>query len=87
MSIQGKSKFFASAFVNFVQNRQLRVLFGKPPACVEKRLPACAAEQTKSAPNGRLRLSKKPVGPRVEKILKNRPLFFSSRKVFCTLKK
>ncbi len=70
MSIQGKSKFFASAFVNFVQNRQLRVLFGKPPARVEKRLPACAAEQTKSAPNGRLRLSKKPVGPRVEKILK-----------------
>lgn len=47
MSIQGKSKFFASAFVNFVQNRQLRVLFGKPPARVEKRLPACAAEQTK----------------------------------------
>lgn len=53
MSIQGKSKFFASAFVNFVQNRQLRVLFGKPPARVEKRLPACAAEQIKSALNGR----------------------------------
>ena len=34
-----------------------------------------------------LRLSKKPVGPRVEKILKNRPLLFSSRKVSCTLKK
>lgn len=65
MSIQGKSKFFASAFVNFVQNRQLRVLFGKPPACVEKRLPACAAEQTKSAPNGRFSVSKRCDGKKL----------------------
>ena len=35
----------------------------------------------------RLRLSKKSVGPRVEKILKNRLLFFSSRKASCALKK
>ena len=34
-----------------------------------------------------MRLSKKPAGPRVEKILKNRLLFFSSRKASCTLKK
>ena len=34
-----------------------------------------------------MRLSKKPVGPRVEKILKNRLLFFSNRKASCTLKK
>ena len=34
-----------------------------------------------------VRLSKKSVGPRVEKILKNRLLFFSSRKASCTLKK
>ncbi len=65
MSIQGKSKFFASAFVNFVQNRQLRVLFGKPPARVEKRLPACAAEQIKSAPNGRFSVSKRCDGKKL----------------------
>lgn len=65
MSIQGKSKFFASAFVNFVQNRQLRVLFGKPPARVEKRLPACAVEQTKSAPNGRFSVSKRCDGKKL----------------------